>query len=836
MLGPPALCGLVALAVLVCLAPTVSSTPAPDPVWHMYGLPHTAFPFQLYDPNRRRMLLVSSTDEAARMPVVWSCDLDSATTWMPLHASGQAPIHNDGTAYQLSGACVDPIGDRLIVWGSGGVYADDGTWTLSFQTLTWSQLLTSSAIGGVASASVYDPVGKRILSYAGIVQQLNLTGSPAWTDVAIANSPQPTSPSPPSRANPSLSFDSKRNRLLMYGGLNGGALDETWEVSFQGTPTWRFIPPAAPLPPGRYAHIAMVDSLADRMLVWGGANAPFNDVWALDLSVQDTCRWTHLSSNPGIRPVSTVIFDPVKRNIVGGGGFLQADPDTTSFIDSIGGRFEMNVDGSPVWLATRADVLVPMNSGLTAYDAARQRIVTVGPNTQQNLNMVVWAADLNQPPTWQRLSIFGTWPHNASLIADTKHDRLVLFGGTTAAETNDVLSFDLATNVWTTLTPSGTPPDARQGHTAVYDSAGDRMIVYGGYNPASARPYYGDVWALALSGTPSWTRLDSPGLPAPARAYHAAAFDRGGSRLIVTGGRDTLGYHADTWSFSLDSLKWTLITPSGGPRPNEIHWSACFDDKRQRMLVPQEVAYPGSGVELVALTMANPPAWTSFVVPGLAPEFPAVVQCAFDGAGDRLLLGRVETGGLTHGEFWTLQFFDSTATIEVSLVGFTADTSSVHLTWQLTGVTGSVAIERQADGGSWGQVATQAPDGSGRLTYDDLAVQPGHHYDYRLIVPGLATPQGLASVQVPGPGGPTLFLALGVPGTSAAFRVTVPPGTVGARVELFDLTGRRVAVRPVEPLSPVVDFGRSATRPGVYLARLVVRGVVLSTTRAVVLE
>ena len=62
--------------------------------------------------------------------------------------------------------------------------------------------------------------------------------------------------------------------------------------------------------------------------------------------------------------------------------------------------------------------------------------------------------------------------------------------------------------------PSGTPPSARDGHTAIYDPVRDRMVVFGGDDGALRN----DVWALTLSGSPAWSALAPVGTPPSARS------------------------------------------------------------------------------------------------------------------------------------------------------------------------------------------------------------------------------------------------------------------------------------------------------------------------------
>jgi hypothetical protein len=54
---------------------------------------------------------------------------------------------------------------------------------------------------------------------------------------------------------------------------------------------------------------------------------------------------------------------------------------------------------------------------------------------------------------------------------------------------------------WETITPTGTAPPALFGHNAFYDGRRNRMILFGGRDGTR---YYNQVWLLNLTGTPSW--------------------------------------------------------------------------------------------------------------------------------------------------------------------------------------------------------------------------------------------------------------------------------------------------------------------------------------------
>jgi hypothetical protein len=111
---------------------------------------------------------------------------------------------------------------------------------------------------------------------------------------------------------------------------------------------------------------------------------------------------------------------------------------------------------------------------------------------------------------WKLLSsngpIFRDLP---SLVLDETGQRLLLFGGynefpsTSNAPVffNEVWQFDLASGKWELLPAEGDLPIGRMRHGAVWDSAQNRMIIFGGYGGQFIPPlhaFYPDrgVWEL----------------------------------------------------------------------------------------------------------------------------------------------------------------------------------------------------------------------------------------------------------------------------------------------------------------------------------------------------
>jgi len=147
------------------------------------------------------------------------------------------------------------------------------------------------------------------------------------------------------------------------------------------------------------------------------------------------------------------------------------------------------------------------------------------------------------------------------------------------------------TEAWPSESPTGTPPSVRYGHTAVYDSTNNLMIVFGGNNCGSS--YYNDLWVLSnangLGGTPAWSQLTPSGVPPAARAFASAVYDAADNRMVVFGGSNGTLF-GDVWMLRNANGKsgapvWLQLKPSGTPPAARSGHSAVFDPASKRMIV-----------------------------------------------------------------------------------------------------------------------------------------------------------------------------------------------------------------------------------------------------------
>jgi len=301
-------------------------------------------------------------------------------------------------------------------------------------------------------------------------------------------------------------YDPARQRMVVFGGGNDAVgTNNAWQLTLAGDPRWAPLVPVGNLPARRRGHSAVYDPKRDRMLVFGGLDSAgvLADVWALSLA--DPPTWSNLQPSgpgPSARRYHTAIYDPLRDRML-----------------VFGGSDELGIPFGDVW--------------------------------------ILWLAPT---PRWEQIVPGGTAPlarYSHSAIYDPVRDRMLVFSGGGLA-TNDVWALSLGdTPAWAQLLPSGSPPLARFAHSAVYDPNGDRMILFGGHDYNQP---LNEVWALSLTEPAAWTLVfNSDDAPSP-RAYHSAVYDSAYRRMVVFGGFPNVS--EPTWVLSLGHpMRWSPARP-----------------------------------------------------------------------------------------------------------------------------------------------------------------------------------------------------------------------------------------------------------------------------------
>jgi uncharacterized protein (TIGR03437 family) len=166
------------------------------------------------------------------------------------------------------------------------------------------------------------------------------------------------------------------------------------------------------------------------------------------------------------------------------------------------------------------------------------------------------------------------------LAYDAAGRLLLLFGGQDNASRNDLWAFSLETQRWTELNPAGNRPPARFGHTTIFDPVRRRLVVFGG----QAGGFFSDVWAYDVAGN-AWQQL-APDNAGPSRRYgHSAIYDSARDRMVISHGFTDAGRFDDTWAFDLASGRWQNLSPSGTRPLRRCLHHAVYDARNQQMLL-----------------------------------------------------------------------------------------------------------------------------------------------------------------------------------------------------------------------------------------------------------
>ena len=248
---------------------------------------------------------------------------------------------------------------------------------------------------------------------------------------------------------------------------------ETWILDdLDGTPTWSQVTPDGESPQARFFHVAGYDPDAQRLVVFGGGanGSAYKDAFGLTLPLDGSApAWHTLSPTTAItaRDQVTVALDGGVLTAFGGFG-SGTFPGSVGAGTHLADTWQRQLRRRAGWrLATPADetqVAIAREGTAYAHDADGHRLLMFGGLTGDTTLADVWMADLRRPgrPRWQQLC---------------------------------------------SPTSCGPGPTARWGAHAVYDPVADRLVVFGGSTGTGATT--NDVWALELSGPPTWHRADA---------------------------------------------------------------------------------------------------------------------------------------------------------------------------------------------------------------------------------------------------------------------------------------------------------------------------------------
>jgi hypothetical protein len=356
-------------------------------------------------------------------------------------------------------------------------------------------------------------------------------------------------------------LDPSRHRMLIFGGESSTQLNDAWELTLDDPARWTRLYPEGTPPPARALHGAIYDTKRDRMIVFGGrGTTPTNDVW--ELSFFGEVAWRPISAvgtAPPARLDPCVVYDPLRRRMIVFGG-----ADASGVFNDV---WTLSLSGTPTWTKLLPSGSIPSGRGgsQAIYDPLRDRLVIHG-GYDRNFNALadVWALSfVSATPTWSQVVPSGTMPlprFAAATVYDPTRDRMLITSGTDFtdffAETW-ALNFSGGAPAWSLLSLPGVSPTPRSDHKAVYDEMRDRLVFFGGLNPLGVLH---DAWELdfttivdaaPIAEAPRAAITLAPVAPNPSAGAAAIAFTLASPGAVRVTLHDALGRRVRLLSASM---------------------------------------------------------------------------------------------------------------------------------------------------------------------------------------------------------------------------------------------------------------------------------------------
>jgi hypothetical protein len=536
----------------------------------------------VYDAARNRVMVYGGFSDGVYLGDLWEWD---GSSWQQQYVWGDAPAGRTQHAMAY-----DSARRVLVVFGGTNDSGDlDDTWEWNGSAWTNVTPASDSPAPRHAHAMAYDSDRRRVVLFGGTsAQTSDLNDIWEWDGTTWAQ--VATLPAGLARSEHGMVYDAARKVTLVYGGVQAGANGVTLLndlLSWDGS-NWKNVSISGNTPPLRRGAGVAYDTVAQRTLVFGGGDLQFdeweqswnewesNSLWAWDGT-----EWTDLTiteSMPSDVEFPSMVYDPVRGTTVMYGGGSAGDGIYATY-----DTWEWN---GIKWVRPEIQGNSPnaRYKAAAAFDGSRGQMVVLGGIGNSGYSTSDFSSFDGKE--WTALSSGGAaedrW--GAGLVYDSLRSVLVLFGGSFANGTlNDTWEWN--GTGWSNVSASASPviPEGLEGFSMAYmPSTVNRTVVYGGFDASGT--YSPNFWTWDGS---DWKAVgipdDANGGPS-ARANPMMAYDSARQRLVVFGGEHGQSYLDDLWEW--DGKDLVARDLPVGPKPSGRGRSGfAYDAKREKFVL-----------------------------------------------------------------------------------------------------------------------------------------------------------------------------------------------------------------------------------------------------------
>jgi MYXO-CTERM domain-containing protein len=577
-----------------------------------------------YDPVRKKVLMFGGRAASGYdYEDLWEWDPPSGE-WTDRTSSGKHPAARAQHAmlYQKST-------NKILLFGGGrsssggtsldgtGVSASIGdTWELDSATATWT--MSTPATGPSARHDfgfAWDSTNNKAVLFGGLqVDVPGATGVPkqdtwewdpgaqTWTDRTSMGD------KPAARMAPAMAYDDTRKRVVLFGGVNMPNWDNQndmweWDTTAGG---WTKVRTGAEagMPAIRSYSSMVYDHAHARLLMLAGL-APYNDpdlgnrgflpcneVWEIDPEALTFRDRSVAYQGPSARWYHSVAYSPTT-----GKSYVFGGVDTSGKSRELSDLWEW--DGS-TWRLVVTDTKPEgrHDAGL-AYDPVLHSLILFGGTTFDGSQLTTDTWEWNETTRkWSRHTTNNNpgWRSGHAMVSDTKHNKVLLFGGFTRAALamTEVWEWDGATLTWTSRTPPpSTRTPARHNYPVVSfdEPRGKLMLFHVSHDPSVEGQSTSAYWEWD-GDTHGW-ELHDPGETLPEASYVYAVYDSIRRRhVLFTDAPDTNA--PQTWELDANTETWTTRQPAITPF-GRFRAGMAFDSGRRVAVLFGGNVYATSG-------------------------------------------------------------------------------------------------------------------------------------------------------------------------------------------------------------------------------------------------